>query len=85
MQWHKLSSKKSSNIGQSDRGVNAMRLTVPSDKIDGVHDRRNKYLGGMHHTSFETPDITADRQKNYVKHLAPLSPNGSTGRQQVQS
>ena len=76
MQWHKFSSTKG--------GDGAMRHTVRNnDKIDGVHDRRNKYLGN-HHSSMEAPDVSMvnmDRQKPYSKHLVPLSPNGSVSRQ----
>ena len=51
-----------------------------NDKIDGVHDRRNKYLGANSGvTSNGGEDATSmERTKPYSKHLVPLSPsNGS--------
>ena len=56
MNWHKFSGKgsgagvnhhnKSSQMSSGGGENNsAMRRTVRNDKIDGVHDRRNKYLG----------------------------------------
>lgn len=58
-----------------------MRRTVRNDiKIDGVHDRRNKYLGNHGHESQDSElNVPMDRQKPYSKHLMPLSPNGSVG------
>ena len=100
MQWHKFGAKgsggpnltknqnKSSQMssGGGDNGSSSMRRTVRNDntKIDGVHDRRNKYLGNGGKTatlgSSDINDGTMDRQKPYSKHLMPISPNGSTGR-----
>jgi len=91
MQWNKFSNKNNSssvarnnnNLSQHENSSSStMRRTVRNDKIDAVHDRRNKYLGN-HHGSVENSTenaIIIDRQKPYSKHLMPLSPNGSVGR-----
>ncbi len=65
-----------------------MRRTVRNaEKIDAVHDRRNKYLSNHHGSVENSTDnaIMIDRQKPYSKHLMPLSPNGSVGRPSVLS
>ena len=90
MQWNKFSNKNNStsvarnnnNLSQHENSSSStMRRTVRNDKIDAVHERRNKYLGN-HHGSVENSTenaIIIDRQKPYSKHLMPLSPNGSVG------
>lgn len=55
MQWNKFgkahlvkNQNKSGNMSNGDSsGLGSMRRTLMNDKIDGVHDRRNKYLGAQ--------------------------------------
>lgn len=72
---------KSSQLGEMN-GNSTMRHMAMNDKIDGVHDRRNKYLGNNSVVSGNQDDSTSmERSKPYSKHLVPLSPsNGSSGR-----
>ena len=57
-------------------------MAMNNDKIDGVHDRRNKYLGANSNNVSGAEETTSmERSKPYSKHLVPISPsNGSSGR-----
>lgn len=53
-------------------GMNNMHRTrtLMNDKIDGVHDRRNKYLGAqLPVDDNDRNGGTMERQKVYAKHL----------------
>ena len=88
MQWTKFGSKnnsmtknhnKSSQLNEMN-GNSTMRHMAMNDKIDGVHDRRNKYLGANSNSN-QDDSTSMERSKPYAKHLVPLSPsNGSSGR-----
>lgn len=56
-----------------------------NDKIDGVHERRNKYLHTGGEGSVEigvsnngTSAVEPQPKKPYSKHLMPISPGGSS-------
>lgn len=97
MQWNKFSGKvnggnsmtKNHNVsGMSSNGgdQSAMRRTMLNDKIDGVHDRRNKYLNMGGEGSVEIGVVSSNGssaiepqpKKPYSKHLMPISPGGSS-------
>ena len=93
MQWNKFGSKnnsmiknhnKSSQLNNEMNGNSTMRHMPINDKIDGVHDRRNKYLANNNNSIGSNQDMDAtsmERTKPYSKHLVPLSPsNGSSSR-----
>ena len=72
---------KSSQLNNEMNGNSTMRHMAMNDKIDGVHDRRNKYLGANSMGSNQDDAASMERTKPYSKHLVPLSPsNGSSGR-----
>ena len=92
MQWNKFGNKnnslaknhnKSSQMNNEMNGNSTMRhQQMNNDKIDGVHDRRNKYLGANNGASGANngdDSASMERSKPYSKHLQPLSPSNGSG------
>ena len=91
MKWNKFSAKGSVSAHQNKSSLNtdqansAMRRTVRNEAIDGVIERRNKYLGGQpqgpagQELLQETNDALLLQQnaKRMPNHLEPLKPGGS--------
>lgn len=67
------------NGNDMNQTSNMRHMAMNNDKIDSVHDRRNKYLGANNGATSNGEDATSmERTKPYSKHLMPLSPsNGS--------
>lgn len=88
MQWNKFGAKnstsmiknhsKSSQMNNHDgNGSHLRHMSMNNaDKIDGVHDRRNKYLGNNSGSAAVDETSSMERSKPYSKHLVPISPPG---------